>query len=97
MATTPITTISAGQVRNKLGDIINRAVYGGEQFLVERAGKPVIKIEPVAGEERQTARNRLFALHDKLAQRLAGVDQDELMRVIDDAVQEVRAKQRSTS
>jgi len=38
------TNITATQVRNEFADIINRAVYNNEEFIVEKQGKPVVKI-----------------------------------------------------
>lgn len=39
-----VTSITATQVRNEFADIINRAVYNDEEFIVEKQGKPVVKI-----------------------------------------------------
>ena len=47
------TKISATEVARKLSDIINRVVYRGEEFIVERGGEPVCKISPV-GPQRYT-------------------------------------------
>jgi len=47
------TRISATEVARKLSDIINRVVYRGEEFIVERGGEPVCKISPV-GPRRYT-------------------------------------------
>jgi prevent-host-death family protein len=35
------TTVTAMEVRNRLGDLLSRASYAGEQFIIERRGKPV--------------------------------------------------------
>lgn len=43
-------TINATQVRESFSEIINRVVYGGEEFVVERQGKPVIRITTVVGK-----------------------------------------------
>ncbi len=39
--------ISATQARNKFAEIVNRVIYKGEEFLVQKRGKTVVKIVPV--------------------------------------------------
>ncbi len=39
--------ISATEAARNLSDLINRVVYRGEQFLVQRGGEPVCRISPV--------------------------------------------------
>lgn len=39
--------IKATEVRNSFADIINRVMYGGEEFIVERQGKPSVLITQV--------------------------------------------------
>ncbi len=38
------TTISAMQLRDRIGDIFNRVGYAGERFIVERRGKAIAAI-----------------------------------------------------
>ncbi|PIQ73478.1 hypothetical protein COV58_02275 [Candidatus Roizmanbacteria bacterium CG11_big_fil_rev_8_21_14_0_20_36_8] len=38
------TTISATHVRDRFSDIVNRAVFNNEEFIVEKQGRPVVKI-----------------------------------------------------
>ena len=40
--------ISAMNLREQIGDILNRVRYAGERFIVERRGKPVAAIVSVA-------------------------------------------------
>jgi prevent-host-death family protein len=40
------TTITATELARNLSDVLNRARYKGETFIVERNGEPVAKIEP---------------------------------------------------
>ena len=40
-------TISAMNLREQIGDILNRVSYAGERFIVERRGKPVAAIVSV--------------------------------------------------
>jgi hypothetical protein len=40
--TTPRTiTLNAVEARKQFGDILNRAYYAGETFIIERAGQPM--------------------------------------------------------
>ena len=47
-----IQSINATQVRNSFADIINRVTYGGEEFVVERQGNPVVLITQIPKEKR---------------------------------------------
>ncbi len=40
-------TISAMNLREQIGDVLNRVRYAGERFIVERRGKPVAAIVSV--------------------------------------------------
>lgn len=40
-------TLSATQARNNFFEILNLAIYKGEEFTVEKDGKPAVKISPV--------------------------------------------------
>ncbi|MFN4213009.1 MAG: hypothetical protein ACK4FL_03570 [Microgenomates group bacterium] len=43
--------ISAYEARTKLGEIMNLAYYQGVEFIVEKMGKPLVKIVKVEKEE----------------------------------------------
>ena len=55
----PITTADA---RKNLAEIVNRAAYGGERFVVTRHGKELVAIVPV---KELSLLNRLRALVEK--------------------------------
>lgn len=40
-------TLSATEARNNFFEILNLAIYKGEEFTVEKDGKPAVKISPV--------------------------------------------------
>ena len=54
-------TISTMDVRKRVGDILNRVALRGDEFLIERKGKPLAVIMPVekADAIRRAARLRL--------------------------------------
>lgn len=52
--------IDVTALRESLSDAVSRAAFGGERFLVERRGKPVCAIVPVADLNRiEGVRNEL--------------------------------------
>lgn len=55
-----IQTISVQKVRASLGELINEAYYTGHEFIVERKGKPMVKIVRVASMK-QDARSKINA------------------------------------
>ena len=54
-------TISTMEVRKHVGDILNRVALRGDEYLVERKGKPLAVLMPVEKAEaiRRAARLRL--------------------------------------
>ena len=52
---TRTTTLSAIEARKQFGQMLNRAYYGGESFLIRRAGKVMVRITPVRNEEEPPA------------------------------------------
>lgn len=47
--------VSTTQARENLADLLNRAAYRGERFIVDRHGKPLAAIVPVEDLERLEA------------------------------------------
>jgi prevent-host-death family protein len=54
-------TVSTIEIRRRVGDILNRVALRGDEFLVERKGKPLAVLMPVekADAIRRAARLRL--------------------------------------
>jgi prevent-host-death family protein len=54
-------TVSTMEVRRSIGDILNRVALRGDEYLVERKGKPLAVVMPVekAAAIRRAARLRL--------------------------------------
>ena len=44
--------ISATDAKNRFSEIVNRVLYSGEEFIVQKQGKPVIKIIPLDKREK---------------------------------------------
>ncbi len=52
--------ISATQARNSFADIINRVLYRGEEFIVEKQGKPAVLItKPLESKVRVDKKKKL--------------------------------------
>lgn len=45
-------TVSALEARRNFGELLNRALYKGEEILIERKGKVVAKIVPASPSKR---------------------------------------------
>jgi prevent-host-death family protein len=70
-----VTRITATELARNLSDVLNRARYKGETFIVERNGEPVAKIEPtgkpgITLEELADLLRGLPLLDDKFANDL---------------------------
>jgi antitoxin (DNA-binding transcriptional repressor) of toxin-antitoxin stability system len=72
------TVVSATEAARRFSDLINRASYQGETFVIERGGKPICQIGPLA-EQRCTGQDLI-----ELFARLPKPDEEFL-----DAVEEI--------
>lgn len=52
-------TISATQAREQFADIINRVVYRGEKFIVEKKGKPVVQIIMISEKPKKVLKKEI--------------------------------------
>lgn len=85
--------ISALKVRQNLGQVLNEAAYRGEDFIVERAGKPMAVIVSVDKYNiLQENRERLRQATNKIRNRTKGADPAESESIISEAVTAVRAR-----
>lgn len=42
-----MTSLSISEARDNLGDLVNRALYTGERFIINRQGKPAAVLVPI--------------------------------------------------
>lgn len=73
-------TVSSEEVRDGLGELINRVAYGGERVMVTRRGKKIVGI--VSAEEMELLEAVLDAIEDKIdmplvKERMAEIDRGE--------------------
>ena len=74
-----MTTVTSEEVRDQLGEIINRVAYGRERMIVTRRGKKLAALVPM--EDLELLEQVLDALEDQIdlplvKQRLAEVERE---------------------
>lgn len=77
-------TISAMNLRDQIGEILNRVLYAGDRYIIERRGKPVaavISIEELQHLERLEAERdaEIFRMAKALAEKEGMVPLQELL------------------
>ena len=83
--------VNALKARQHLGQLLEEVYYRGDQYIIERAGKPMAAIVPIAYlEERQKHRERLWASIEAVWARTKDVPPDILEQEIAEALQNVR-------
>ena len=80
--------ISTGEARKNMSELLNRAAYGGERFVVTRHGKELVAIVPVADATlldrlRDLLSRRDFEAAMKAVAELGTVPWDEVRRDLD--------------
>ena len=60
-------TVTAMRARGNLGQILEEVYYRGDQFIIERSGKPMAAVVPVEQYEQwRKEREEFFALVDEM-------------------------------
>lgn len=75
-------TVSSEQVRDGLGELINRVAFGGERVMVTRRGKKIVGI--VSAKEMELLEAVLDAIEDEIdlpliKERLAEIERGEVV------------------
>jgi prevent-host-death family protein len=82
---------TAQEARENLSDILGTVFYGKEPVIVEKRGRPVaVLISPEDFELLQQERERRFAVIDRIQERNADFDPEEVLRDVTAVVEEVR-------
>jgi prevent-host-death family protein len=85
--------VTARNVRQNLGELLNRVQYRGDSVVVSKHGKPVAALVEYALYERiRRLRESFVALTDKLGQVHADVPAETTEAEIDAAVRHVRRR-----
>ena len=86
-------TVSTLEIRQRLGDLLNRVALRHDQFVIERKGKPLAAMVPVERLEQmqQAARLHLMSILD---QRAKGISQSEADQLANEAKHRTRRPRR---
>ena len=85
--------INALKARKNLGQLLEEVYYNGDQYVIERAGRPMAAVVPVWQlEEWQKRRQRFFGMVGELWQKNKKVKPDVIEREVEDAGRAVRTK-----
>ncbi len=84
-------TISALKARQNLGQVMNEVAIKGDDYIIERAGKPLVAIIPI--EKYQSLQEEINEFFESLSQMRANLkkeDEKDMDRLIEEAVQSYR-------
>jgi len=85
--------ISTLEMRQRLGDILNRVALRSDQFIIERKGKPMAAMVPVARLEQMERASRLQLLQ-VLERQPGALSQAEADRIAIEAKHRTRKRRR---
>lgn len=86
------------EARGKLSEIVNGVLYDRDTYIISKQGKPAAAVVPIdILEQWQAERDQLFEVIAEVHEQNKDVDPDELMEVILEAQQAVRAEIATTS
>ena len=85
--------INALKARQNLGQLLEEVYYKGDEYVIERAGRPMAAVVPLWQlEKRQKGRERFFGMVEELQQKNTGTKPAVIEQEVAEAVQAVRAK-----
>jgi prevent-host-death family protein len=85
--------ISTLEIRQRLGDILNRVALRSDQFIIERKGKPMAAVVPVERLEQMERAARLQLLQ-VLERQPGAMSQAEADRIATEAKHRTRKRRR---
>jgi prevent-host-death family protein len=86
-----IKKVNALKARQQLGQLLEEVYYRGDQYIIERAGKPMAAVVPVWFVDAwQQRRDAFFAMIDAVHACNADVPPEVIEREVAEAVQHVR-------
>ncbi len=85
--------ISTLEIRQRLGDILNRVALRSDQFIIERKGKPMAAVVPVERLEQMERAARLQLLQ-VLERQPGALSQAEADRIATEAKHRTRKRRR---
>ena len=85
--------VNALNARKKLGQLLEEVYYKGDQFVIERAGRPMAAVVPVWQlEERATRKERLFGMVEEVWQRTRRLKPGIVEREVKQAIKAVQGR-----
>lgn len=85
--------VNAVKARQNLGQLLEEVYYKGDQYLIERAGRPLAAVVPVWQlEERTRRRDRFFGMVDEFWHKNRKVKPEAIEQEVEAAVRAVRTK-----
>jgi prevent-host-death family protein len=86
-------TINALKARQNLGQILEEVFYKGDQYIVERAGKPMAAVVPITQYMQwKDRRDRFFAMIDGAREKSQDATPGAVEADVSEAVREARQK-----
>lgn len=86
-------TISAMQARQSLGRVMNEVALKGDDYIIERDGKPVVAVVSLDKFSiLQKERGKAKQILTEIRQKMAGADSPELEALIKEAIGSVRSR-----
>jgi prevent-host-death family protein len=86
-----IKKITAMNARKNLGEVLEEVYYKGDQYVIERAGKPMAAIVPLAQLEAwQAQRDQFFTTIDVVRKKNRKVSAKRIKDEVTEAVEKVR-------
>lgn len=84
--------MGAREARKNFSELLGRVGYGGEVAIVERSGKPMVAVIPVALYEQLVAeRETRFQVLDRIRGRLPDLPVEKVEEDVNKAIRRVRA------
>jgi prevent-host-death family protein len=91
-------TINAMKARRNFGQLLEEAFYKGDQFIVERAGKPMAAVIPIQQYMQwKEQRERFFAMIDEVRERNKDIPPERIEAEVEEAVRAVRKEKQKTT
>lgn len=90
-----VKNINALKARQNLGQLLEEVYYKNDQYVIERAGRPMAAVVPVWQlEQRRERGNRFFEAVQEVWRRNRSVKPETISREVEVAVRAVRPKTR---
>jgi len=88
-----IKTLTAIKARQNLGEVLEEVYYNGDQFIIERAGKPMAAVVPLWQVQAHTKhQQRVSGMLDKLWESRPLAKAVTIEREVAEAIRAVRSK-----